>query len=347
MDKKITISIPEELINKLEEETGKHQVSFDELVFRKLSQKVLDIDSKVNFFIEFTKDLLKTGVTQYLKGGRNLADFSKKMVEEYGEEIRPRLKELFTEITQNSKIDDKPIIEWIDKHKKNLNLDLKKIEGQIIDSKTGLDLAARHKVGDGAVIIEFNDNTQGETWYHELAYVICEIIKQDEPKFLKEFEADIEKLAPSNKSINEKFADAFTRIYTDPTAPRLRLTNILEKQFNDLPKSFELVRRTNQELGNPEYQRTKGQGLNFSNKHNKISDMKNIFKKALSIDLFKIFLIVFLGIFLYLYYQNVGIGRFQMSMGNIILDTKTGETYIMVYSGGNDHYFNQTPPIIK
>ncbi len=69
-----------------------------------------------------------------------------------------------------------------------------------------------------------------------------------------------------------------------------------------------------------------------------------------NIDLFKLCFIIALGIFLYLYYQNSMIGRFQYSMDGRILDTKTGETFMITpsKSGIYDYYHKGfTAPIIK
>jgi hypothetical protein len=135
---------------------------------------------------------------------------------------------------KTKKVEDKPLLEWIDKYKANLNLELNKIDGKIIDPNTHTEGAARHKAGRDKSVIEFNDNTQGDTWYHELAHVINNKIRQIQPNFLEEFKPDIDRLTkPENlyRPLNEKFADAFTRIYTDPNAPRTRLANVLEKQF--------------------------------------------------------------------------------------------------------------------
>lgn len=188
-------------------------------------------------------------LNKFEEGAKDFGNWSKEMLKEAGEDIRPHLRKIYDELKVNAKINDQPVKDWIEKYKGNLKLELKEIDGKIIDPNTGQEGAARHKAGREKSTIEYNQNTQGSTWYHELAHVINNKIRQIQPNFLEEFKGEIEKLAPSNKPLNEKFADAFERIYTDPTAPRTRLANALEQQFSDLPKSYELARRTNKELG--------------------------------------------------------------------------------------------------
>lgn len=66
------------------------------------------------------------------------------------------------------------------------------------------------------------------------------------------------------------------------------------------------------------------------------------------IDLFKIFMIILLGMFLYLYYQNSSIGRFQTHREGFILDTKTGEIFRIESGDGDVNYYKPyTQPILK
>lgn len=188
-------------------------------------------------------------LNKFEEGAKDFGNWSEQMLKDAGENIRPHLRKIYDELKVNAKINDQPVKDWINKYKDNLKLELKPIDGKIIDPNTGQEGAARHKAGREKSTIEYNDNTQGSTWYHELAHVINNKIRQIDPKFLEEFKPEIDKLAPSNKPLNEKFADAFERIYTDPSVPRTRLAKVLEQQFSDLPKSFELARRTNKELG--------------------------------------------------------------------------------------------------
>ncbi len=65
-----------------------------------------------------------------------------------------------------------------------------------------------------------------------------------------------------------------------------------------------------------------------------------------NLDLFKLFIIIFFGIFLYIYYENSDIGRFQLeSNRGAIIDTKTGQTYFW----DMESFYNkkETPPILK
>jgi hypothetical protein len=69
-----------------------------------------------------------------------------------------------------------------------------------------------------------------------------------------------------------------------------------------------------------------------------------------NIDLFKIILVIFL----FLYYHNSTIGRFQYFDKlsgyldkTIILDTKTGETFIITYKDDKRYYKSYSVPILK
>jgi ribosomal protein S19E (S16A) len=200
--------------------------------------------------VDVLKGYAKLGALNFKEGAKSFEAWSKKMIEDVGEDIRPYLRELHTGLKENAKVDDKAIREYIDKTKSEFNLELNKIDGKIIDPNTHTEGAARHKAGRDKSVIEFNDNTQGDTWYHEFAHVVNNYLRKQNPNLLEEFKPDIDRLIDKgslNKPINEKFAEAFTRIYTDPNAPRTRLANILESF--QIPKSFELARRTNKELG--------------------------------------------------------------------------------------------------
>ncbi len=209
--------------------------------------------------VDIIKGYVKLGALNLKEGIKDFNEWSKKMIENAGDGIRPYLREIYNGLQRETKTEDKPIIEWIEKYKDNLGLTLEKINGKIIDPRTGQEGAARHKAGRKTSTIEFNDNTQGDTWYHELAHTINNRIRQIDPDFLNKYKSDIDKLAPSNRPINERFADAFTRIYTDPRAPRTALAEVLKKQFSDLPTSFELARRSNKELGYETFTREAGE----------------------------------------------------------------------------------------
>lgn len=78
--------------------------------------------------------------------------------------------------------------------------------------------------------------------------------------------------------------------------------------------------------------------------------MKNIFRKLFSVDYFKILLLIIISIFLYLYYQNLGIGRFQNigDDGILVIDTKTGQVYRLEDDSGIlEKYKEITQPILK
>ncbi len=68
--------------------------------------------------------------------------------------------------------------------------------------------------------------------------------------------------------------------------------------------------------------------------------------KNLNFDLFKLLLVVFISIFLYVYYESSGIGRFQFdSSRTAIIDTKTGQTYM--WDIETFYIKKETSPILK
>ena len=72
--------------------------------------------------------------------------------------------------------------------------------------------------------------------------------------------------------------------------------------------------------------------------------------KNLKIDIYKSIFLLILGVFVYCYYENSGIGRFSKIFDGegdiVLLDTKSGATYLIEF-GGDGKVKNNTPSIIK
>jgi hypothetical protein len=183
----------------------------------------------------------KIGGYYLRQGARDFSKWSESMTKEVGEEIRPYLRPLWKKLQANTKIDDTQIKEWIDKNKSQFNLTLEKVEGKIIDPNSGLEGGARNLSKREGSVIQFNENTKGKTWYHEVSHTIYNKLRRVNPEALNKYRGDIETLiGKSDKPFSEQFADAFTEMYTNPNAPKTNLFKVLQSEFN-IPTSYEVL----------------------------------------------------------------------------------------------------------
>ncbi|GJQ44055.1 MAG: hypothetical protein JETCAE03_35530 [Ignavibacteriaceae bacterium] len=191
----------------------------------------------------------KMGAYYLRQGAQNFDTWAKEMIKEVGDEVRPYLRPIWQNLQQNTKIDDTKIKKWIDEYKGALGLTLEKVEGKIIDPNTGLEGAARNVSKRQGSVIQYNENTKGKTWYHEISHAIYNRLRELNPEGLNKYRDDIKAIiGESDKPFSEQFADAFTEMYTNPRVPETNLFKVIQNEF-DIPRSFDLKYQKQVPLG--------------------------------------------------------------------------------------------------
>ncbi len=235
----------EEIIDQvLQEKYGQGNKLFSKEQYEKAKQVLLEKEktAKGNPFTDYERAKALFDIAGYHieAGARTFTQFSKVMINELGDSIRPYLRDVWDSFNKRVAIDDTKIKKWIDEYKGALGLTLEKVEGKIIDPNTGLEGAARNVSKRQGSVIQYNENTKGKTWYHEISHAIYNRLRELNPEGLNKYRDDIKAIiGESDKPFSEQFADAFTEMYTNPRVPETNLFKVIQNEF-DIPRSFDL-----------------------------------------------------------------------------------------------------------
>lgn len=244
----------EEIIDQvLQEKYGQGNKLFSKEQYEKAKQVLLEKEktAKGNPFTDYERAKALFDIAGYHieAGARTFAQFSKVMINELGDSIRPYLRDVWDSFNKRVAIDDTKIKKWIDEYKGALGLTLEKVEGKIIDPNTGLEGAARNVSKRQGSVIQYNENTKGKTWYHEISHAIYNRLRELNPEGLNKYRDDIKAIiGESDKPFSEQFADAFTEMYTNPRVPETNLFKVIQNEF-DIPRSFDLKYQKQVPLG--------------------------------------------------------------------------------------------------